>query len=103
MHAFTRVLLARRAASSVFNTRTNDLIHRHIEHVMLCKRKNRVAVRRGDSGVAGEGRVVGVAKFHSWGKCTIPLTQIGCATVPLARVLYYVFIFFRTPKMLIRV
>ena len=22
---------------------------------------------RGDSGVAGEGRVVGVPKFHSWG------------------------------------
>ena len=28
---------------------------------------------RGDSGVAGEGRVVGVPKFHSWGKCTNPL------------------------------
>ena len=28
---------------------------------------------RGDSGVAGEGRVVGVPKFHSWGKCTMPL------------------------------
>ena len=23
---------------------------------------------RGDSGVAGEGRVVGIPKFHSWGK-----------------------------------
>ena len=22
---------------------------------------------RGDSGVASEGRVVGIAKFHSWG------------------------------------
>ena len=32
---------------------------------------------RGDSGVAGEGRVVGVAKFHSWGKCTMPLTNIN--------------------------
>ena len=31
---------------------------------------------RGDSGVAGEGRVVGVPKFHSWGKCTMPLTNI---------------------------
>ena len=30
---------------------------------------------RGDSGVAGEGRVVGVPKFHSWGKCTMPLTN----------------------------
>ena len=26
---------------------------------------------RGDSGVADEGRVVGVPKFHSWGKCTM--------------------------------
>ena len=26
---------------------------------------------RGDSGVAGEGRVVGEPKFHSWGKCTM--------------------------------
>ena len=32
---------------------------------------------RGDSGVAGEGRVVGVPKFHSCGKCTIPLTNIN--------------------------
>ena len=24
---------------------------------------------RGDSGVADEGRVVGIPKFHSWGKC----------------------------------
>ena len=31
---------------------------------------------RGDSGVAGEGRVVGVPKFHSWGKCIMPLTNI---------------------------
>ena len=46
---------------------------------------------RGDSGVAGEGRVVGVPKFHSWGKCTMPLTNInGCPTLPLACVLYYI-------------
>ena len=31
---------------------------------------------RVDSGVAGEGRVVGVPKFHSWGKCIMPLTNI---------------------------
>ena len=31
---------------------------------------------RVDSGVASEGRVVGVPKFHSWGKCTMPLTNI---------------------------
>ena len=32
---------------------------------------------RGDGGVAGEGRVVGVPKFHSWGKCTMTLTNIN--------------------------
>ena len=32
---------------------------------------------RGDSGVAGEGRVVGVPKFHSWCKCTMTLTNIN--------------------------
>ena len=32
---------------------------------------------RSDSCVAGEGRVVGVPKFHSWGKCTTPLTNIN--------------------------
>ena len=31
---------------------------------------------RGDGGVAGEGRVVGVSKFHSWAKCTMPSTNI---------------------------
>ena len=30
---------------------------------------------KGDSGVAGEGRVVGIPKFHSWGKFTMPLTN----------------------------
>ena len=28
-------------------------------------------------GVAGEGSVVGVPKFHSWEKCTMPLTNIN--------------------------
>ena len=32
---------------------------------------------RGDSGVAGEGRVAGTPKFHSWGKYTMPLTNIN--------------------------
>ena len=32
---------------------------------------------RGDSGVAGEWRVAGIPKFHSWGKYTIPLTNIN--------------------------
>ena len=46
---------------------------RQIEPVT--SRKQKVAVR-GDSGVAGEGRVVGVPMFHSWDKCTMPLTNI---------------------------
>ena len=32
---------------------------------------------RGDTGAAGEERVVGVPKFHSWVKCTMPLTNIN--------------------------
>ena len=32
---------------------------------------------RGDGGVAGEGRVVGVPMFPSWGKCITPLTNIN--------------------------
>ena len=36
-----------------------------------------VSAVRGEGGVAGEGRVVGVPKLHSWGKCTMPLTNIN--------------------------
>ena len=32
---------------------------------------------RGDSGVAGEGRVVGIPKFYSRSKCTMPLMNIN--------------------------
>ena len=32
---------------------------------------------RGEGGVTGEGRVVGVPKFHSWSKCTMPLMNIN--------------------------
>ena len=32
---------------------------------------------RGDCGVAGEGRLVGVPKFHPWGRSTMPLTNIN--------------------------
>ena len=49
---------------------------------------------RGDGGVAGEGRVVGVPKFHSWGKCTMLLTNINSdwmsnASPSLCIILYY--------------
>ena len=30
-----------------------------------------------EGGIAGEGRVVGLPKFHSWGKCTMPLMKIN--------------------------
>ena len=39
---------------------------------------------RGEGGVAGEGRAVGVPKFHSWGKCTMPLTNINSDWMPNA-------------------
>ena len=43
-----------------------------------CHRKIALRVTvRDDSGVAGEGRAVGVPKFHSWGKYTMPLTNIS--------------------------
>ena len=53
---------------------------------------------RGEGGVAGEGGVVGVPKFHSWGKCTMPLTDIKSDWMPNASsgllltyvILYYV-------------
>ena len=32
---------------------------------------------RGEGGVTGEGSVVGVPKFHPWGKCTVILTNIN--------------------------
>ena len=39
---------------------------------------------RGESGVAGEGRVVGEPKLHSWGKCTMSLTNINSDWIPNA-------------------
>ena len=49
---------------------------------------------RDDSGVAGEGRGIGVSKFYSWGKCTMPLTNINSdwmsnASFGLRIILYY--------------
>ena len=42
------------------------------------KQTNRFGSRcEGDGSVAGEGRAVGVTKFHSWGKCTMPLMNIN--------------------------
>ena len=50
----------------------------YIERVTSRKRKNRFGSRcEGDGGVAGEGRVAGVPKFHSWDKYTMLLTNIN--------------------------
>ena len=53
---------------------------------------------RGEDGVAGEGRVVGLPKFHSWGKCTTPLRNINSdwmsnASSGLCIILHYLFIY----------
>ena len=54
---------------------------------------------RGESGVAGEGRVVCAPKFHSWGKCTMPLTNINSywmsnASSGLYINLYYIILYY---------
>ena len=46
---------------------------------------------RGEGGVAGEGKLVGVPKFHSRCKCTMPLTNIQSdASSSLCINLYYI-------------
>ena len=59
---------------------------------------------RGDSGVAGEGRVVGMPKFYSWGKRTMPLTNInsdwmsnassGLCIILCYIILYYIILYY---------
>ena len=64
--------------NSALNTCSNDFIRTYIKCVMSRKWENHfVSHCGGESGVAGEGRVVGVLKFNSWGKCTMPLTNIS--------------------------
>ena len=54
----------------------------------------------GDGGVAGEGRVFGVPKFHSWGKCTMPLSNINSDWMSNASsglciiLLYYIIVYY---------
>ena len=76
---------------SALNT-CNDFIRSIIRHVSG-KITSGVAVR-GDSGVAGEGRVDGIPKFLSWVKCTISLTNINSdwmSKLPLACVLFILY------------
>ena len=52
---------------------------------------------RGDSGITGEGRVVCIPKFHSWSKCTMPLTNINSdwmSNASSAWPVYYIVILF---------
>ena len=55
---------------------------------------------RGDRGVAGEGRVVGIPKFHSWGKFTMPLTNINLDWISNASsglcIIYIIYIIYIT-------
>ena len=70
---------------------------------------------RGDGGVTGERKVVGVPKFHSWGKSTMPLTNINSDWMSNASsglciilgyiiliILYYIILYYeqsnRTPR-----
>ena len=79
----------------------NDFIRRYIERVTSCKRRIALGVTvRDDSGVAGEGRVVGIPKFYSWGKCTMPLTNINsdwmsnsCSSLCIIILYIYIYIF----------
>ena len=52
---------------SALNTR-NDFIRSYIVTSRISGNIASGVAVRGDGGVAGEGRVVGVPKFHSWGK-----------------------------------
>ena len=78
---YTHALRACRIISpkrgSAPNTRSIDFIRRYIERVASRKRKIAVRVNGGVAGVAGERNVVGVPKFHSWDRCTMPLANIN--------------------------
>ena len=72
----TCVLLARNVVARSIHIAMILFVGR--KRVMSHKRKITSAVAvRDEGGVAGEGRVVGVPKFHSWGKCTMPLMNIN--------------------------
>ena len=80
-HAFILAFYARiinPKHSSMLSTHRWFYTYKYIGRVTSCKRKiaSRVTVK-GEGGVAGEGRVVGVPKFHSRDKCTMPLTNIN--------------------------
>ena len=63
---------------------------------------------RGESGVTGEGRAVGVPKFHLWGKCTMPINEyqlrldVQCFVWPVYYISYIILSIYeqsnRTPR-----
>ena len=61
---------------SMLNTRSNELGILNVRRQKSGKIASGVSVRV-EGGVAGEGRAVCVPKFHSWGKRTMPLTNIN--------------------------
>ena len=57
---------------------------------------------RGDSGIAGEGRVAGIPKFHSWGKYTMPLTNVNSdwmsnASAGLCIIYLFIYLYYAGP------
>ena len=72
-HAFTSFILARYAHN--INPKHGSMLNTRNEFIRsILKIASGVALR-GDSGVAGEGRVVSMPKFHSWGKCTHAINE----------------------------
>ena len=69
-HNFVHTGLSCRPALSSWCVAYITLNFNMWRHVCEKKIASEVAAR-GDGGVAGEGRVVGVPKFHSWVKCTM--------------------------------
>ena len=61
---------------SMLNTHSNEEGILNVRRHVSGKIASGVSVRV-DGGVAGEGRAVCVPKFHSWGKRTMPLTNIN--------------------------
>ena len=55
---------------------------------------------RGDGGVAGEGRVVGVPKLHSWGTCTMSLTNTNSDWMSNASSVNYIALFIYITRVL---
>ena len=53
-----------------------------------------VAVR-GEGGAAGEGRDVGVPKFHSWDRCTITNINSDCKMSNASSVLHVYILYYQ--------